>query len=267
MNLRSFLFLDTNTLSDYLSAIEGFVTEGDIDQVETEKKDLSGKAGYKIIESEAATQKSKERKQTLAVTDAAKFQRLFEILEKDDGIKFLDLIDQDTWEQIRRGDIVEIEANVQLPKAFALTQAMDDFSPLLNIMSQFGQDSLVDSKTKAAFEGIQSVAKLSEGKPIPILFETSSTPGFAFASNLQRKFLRCQITDIEGSSTIFGKVQRVIRKGEKMELFSMLPALSAKLPSLNIKQQRQMQQNLAKQELAEVVKGPALIISTLAIYR
>lgn len=46
----------------------------------------------------------------------------------------------------------------------------------------------------------------------------------------------------------------------RSSLVDLLPALSAKLPGRNIKQQRQMQQNLAKQELAEVGKVPALII-------
>ncbi len=267
MILRNFLFLDTDTLDDYLATLEGYVVDGSIDQTETEKKDLTGKAGYKIIEGEVATEKSKEMKQTLAVTNAAKFQRLYELLEKQDGFKFLDLLDQDTWEQIRRGDILEIEAKIHLPKSFTMMQVANDISPLLDIMSQVGEEPFGDAKSKVAFEGIKSISKLSGEKPIPIIFEMSSTLGFSFTANLQRRFIKCQISDIEGEATVFGKVQRVIRKGEKAEVFSLLPAFSAKLPSMSNKQKRQAQQGLVQKDLADIVKGPALVISPVAIYR
>jgi hypothetical protein len=268
MILRNFLFLDTDTLDDYLAALEGYVVDSAIDQTETEKKDVTGKAGYKIIEGELTTEKSKEMKQTLAVTSAAKFQKLYDLLEKqEEGFRYLDLFDQEIWGQIRRGDLLEIEAKIHLPKAFALMQTMDDFSPWLDIMSLVGDKPLADAKTKAAFEGLKSVSKLSEGKPIPIVFESSSTPTFGFTANLQRRFLKCQLSDIEGDATIFGKVQRVIKRGEKVEVFSLLPAFSAKLPSLNAMQKKQMQQGMAQKELTEIVKGPALIISPVAVYR
>ncbi|MCL4274028.1 MAG: hypothetical protein KJZ77_09170 [Anaerolineales bacterium] len=268
MILRNFLFLDTDTLDDYLAALEGYVIDSAIDQTETEKKDVTGKAGYKILEGELTTEKSKEMKQRLAVTNAAKFQRLYEILEKqEDGFRYLDLFDQEIWEQIRRGDLLEIEARIHLPKAFTLMQTMDDFAPWMDIMSLVGEEPLADAKTKAAFEGLKSVSKISEGKPIPIVFESSSTPTFCFTANLQRRFLKCQLSDIEGDATVFGKVQRVIKKGEKIEVFSLLPAFSSKLPSLNTRQKKKMQQGLAQKELAEVIKGPALVISPVALYR
>ena len=254
-------------MEDYLAAIEGYVVDSAIDQTETEKKDVSGKAGYKILEGELTTEKSKETKQKMAVTDAAKFQRLYEILEGQEEFTYVDVFDQETWDKIRRGDLLEIEAVIQLPKPFALTQAMEEISPWLDIMSMLGEEPLGDIKTKNAFEGLKSVSQLSEGKPIPIIFETPTTPGFALTANLQKSFLRCQLSDLEGNATIFGKVQRVVKKGENIEVFSLLPALSTKLPSLSAKQRKQMQQDLGKKELAEIVKGPALLISVLAVYR
>jgi len=269
MILRNFLFLDTDTLDDYLAALEGYVINSTIDQTETEKKDVSGKAGYKIVEGGIATEKSKEMKQTLAVTNAAKFQRLYELLEKqEDGFRYLDLFDGEIWNDIRRGDLLEIEARIHLPKAFTLMETMDGISPWLDLMSAMGENPLADAKTKAAFEGIKSVSKLSEEKPIPIIFESSSSdPSFSFTANLPKRFLKCQPSELEGDATVFGKVQRVIKKGEKIEVFSLLPAFSAKLPNLSIKQKKQMQQGLVQKELAEIVKGPALVISPVALYR
>jgi len=267
MILRNFLFLDTATMEDYLATLEGYVVEGTIDQTEVEKKDKSGKAGYKVVEGEIASEKSKETKQKLAITDGAKFQQLYEILEEQDLLQFLDAFDEEIWNQLHRGELLEVDAIIRFPKPFALTQAMDDLSPLLGIMAAFGEDSLADPKDRAAFEGMSAIVKLVEGKPVPILFEAASTPGFTFVAHLPRRHLRCQLSDLEGEATLVGKVQRILTKGRKVEVFSLFPAFTSSLPSLSREQRRQMQREMVKKELAEVVRGPTVILTPLAIYR
>ena len=140
MILRNFLFLDTATMEDYLATIEGYIVEGAIDQTEVEKKDKSGKAGYKIVEGGIASEKSTETKQKLAVTDAAKFQSLYEILEEQDLVQFLDAFDEEIWNQLHRGELLEIDAAIRFPRPFILTQAIEDFSPLLDIVAAFDID-------------------------------------------------------------------------------------------------------------------------------
>lgn len=267
MILRNFLFLDTATMEDYLATLEGYVIEGTVDQTEVEKKDRSGKAGYKIVEGEIASEKSTETKQKLAVTDGAKFQKLYELLEKKDSVQFLDAFDEEIWTQLRRGELLEVDAIIRFPKPFTLTQAIEDLSPLMDIMATFGEDSLADPKSRAALEGMSAIAKLAEGKPIPILFEAASTPGFTFVANLPRRHLRCQLSDLEGEATVVGKIQRILAKGTKCEVFSLFPAFASSLPSLTREQRNQMQREMVKKELAEVVKGPAIIVTPLAIYR
>jgi hypothetical protein len=268
MTLRNFQYLDIDTLEDYLATLEGYVSEGPIDKKEIENKELSGNAGYeKFIEGGVTSGKTKEIKQTFAVTSAAKFQKLYEILEKQEEFKFLDLFDKETWNQICRGDLLEIEAKLRLPKSFAMVQVMDGISPWVDILKQMGELPFKDAKTKEAFEGIKSVTKLSEDKPIPIIYEPLSTPGYLFTANLQRKFLKCQISEIEGDATVFGKVHRIVRKGEKAEVFSLLPAISGMGPSMSNEKKKEMQNSLVNQELADIVKGPALVMSVLAIYR
>jgi hypothetical protein len=267
MLLRNFLFLDTATMEDYLATLEGYVIEGTIDQTEVEKKDKSGKAGYKIVEGGIASEKSTETKQKLAVPDGAKFQQLYEALEGQHLLQFLDAFDEEIWNELRRGELLEVDAIIRFPKPFMLTQAIEDFSPLLDIMAAFGEDSPAHSKDRAAFEGMSAIAKLVEGKPVPILFEAASTPDFTFVANLPRRYLRCQLSDLEGEATVVGKVQRILTKGRKVEVFSLFPAFTSSLPNLSKEQRRQMQREMVKKELAEAVKGPAIILAPLAIYR
>jgi len=261
------LFLDIATMEDYLATLEGYVTEGTIDQIEIEKKDRSGKAGYKIVEGEIASEKSTETKQKLAVTDGAKFQQLYELLEKEGSIQFLDAFDEEIWTQLRRGELLEVDAIIRFPKPFMLTQAIEDLSPLMDIMIAFGEDSLADPKSRVALDGMSAIAKLAEGKPVPILFEAASTPDFTFVANLPRRYLRCQVSELEGEATVVGKIQRILTKGAKVEVFSLFPVFASSLPNLTREQRNQMQREMVKKELAEVVKGPAIILTPLAIYR
>ena len=266
MILRNFLFLDTATVEDYLSALEGSVIEGPIDQTDVERKEKGGKAGYKIVEGSVGSESSTETKQKLVINDAGRFQRLFEILEEQDAVQFLDAFDDEIWSQLRRGEILEIQANIKLPEAFSMLQLVDSISPLMDIMKAFDKDPLADPKTRAAFEGIQAISKLSENQHIPLLFEATSTPKFRFVSQLPRKYLRCELTELQGEATVFGKVQRILQKEQKFEAFSMVPAL-ASLPNLTKQQRRKMQKDMADKNIAEIVKGPAIILTPVAVYR
>lgn len=267
VTFRNFLFLDEGMLDDFLATIAGHITEGSIDQTEYEKKGKGGKAGYKIVEGEIASEKSTETRRTLAVTDAAKFQKLYELMEDDDLFTYLDLFDLETWKRIRRREIIEAEVSIQLPESFSLTQAVDGIAPLLKLMETLGENPLSDPKSKIAFDGLGEVSKIVENKPIPIVCESLGTPGYKYACTLSRKLIRCDLENLAGEATLFGKVKRVIPKGSKYDLFSLLPAFDSFLPSLSQGQQGKMQRDMADQGLAEVVYGPALVISPLAIYQ
>ena len=267
VTFRNFLFLDEGMLDDFLATIIGHITEGPIDQTEIEKKGKGGKAGYKIVEGEIVSEKSTETKRTLAVTDAAKFQQLYELMEDDDLFVYLDLFDLETWKKVRRRDIIEAEASIKLPESFSLTQAIDGIAPFLKLMETLGEDPLSDPSSRVAFDGLSEVSKIIENKPIPLVCESLGTPGYKYACALPRKFIRCDLENLVGEATIFGKVKRVIPKGSKYNLFILLPAFDSLLPSMNQGQHSKMQRDMAEQGLAELVYGPALIISPVAIYQ
>ena len=264
---RNFLFLDTSMLDDYLATITGYVVGGAINQVEVEKRGKGGKAGYKVVEGEITSEKSMETKRTLAITDAAKFQQLYELMEQDGLFTYLDSFDRETWDSVGRGDIVEAEITLRVPEAFTLSQVMNDLSPFLDLMELIGEDPFADPETRMAFEGFGKLAQWMENKPVPIVGESLGTPGYKFACMLPRKYLRCALTDLQGEATLFGKVKRIIREGSKYDLFSLFPAIGSSLPSLSKQQQIKVQKELAEKGLAEVVHGPAFLVTPLAIYQ
>ncbi len=268
MILRNFLYLDTEALADYLSAIEGYIVEGEIEQKETETKGIKGEAGFQtIVKAGGGLETVRETKQKVAITDAAKFQKLYEILENDGDNKYLDLFDFDTWKEIRRGQMLEIEAKINFPQIYYLVNAMEDVEETVDLARIFGVDPFTDTQSGATFEGMRRIAKIVKSKPLSILFTTPSTPGYSFASNLQRKFIRQD--PIDGEATVFGKVQRIILKGEKETVFNLAPDLTTEIIKSVISggvSTRPKIQPIPK-VMTEIIEGPALIINVLAIYR
>lgn len=267
MILRNFLFLDIATVADYLSVLEGSIVEGAIDQTEVEKRAKGGKAGYKIVEGSAASETSMETKQKRIVTDAAQFQSLYELLEDQELIQFLDAFDAGIWNQLRRGELLEVQASIRLPGSFLLTQTIENISPLLDIMRIAGQDPLADPKSRTAFEGMRALSKLAGEQHIPLIFEAVSTSGFHFVAHLPRRYLRCELANLQGEAVVFGKVQRIIQKRQKLTVFSLLPESTTSLPTLTKQQRRKMEKEMADKDLAEIVRGPAIVLTPVAVYR
>ncbi len=55
-----------------------------------------------------------------------------------------------------------------------------------------------------------------EDKSILLLFEAVSTSGFRFVANLPRRFLRCELGDLQGEATVFGKVHHILIEGHRL---------------------------------------------------
>lgn len=267
MILRNFLFLDTKMLNDYLATIEGHTQDGPISQTEYKKSEKKGKAGYKVAEGELSTEKSTEIKKNFAFTDAAKFQHFYEVVEENNMYSFLDLFDDEYWSNLRRGELIEAEILLQLPDPYLITQLFGNLSPLLDIMETIGDNPLADPKTKAMFEGMQGISKLNENRPIPLICNSVGTPGYKFICSLPQKYLQCTQEELNSEATLFGKIQRIIPKGQKYEVFSLVSAFSSTIPNITKKQQKELQNDLEEKGVSEIIEGPAVLVIPLAIYR
>jgi hypothetical protein len=263
MILRNFLFLDTDALSNYLSTLEGYA-EVEIDETVTKQRMAGGKVSIPIAEGTGGTENTTSIKRKLATTDEARFQRLYEILDGKNDVQYLDAFDIGIWQQLYRGEIIEVQAKMHLPTILRQLEEVESLSPLLNIASLFGQNPLDDPQASEAVQGMKAMNKMMEGKPLPLLFEATSTRGFHFFASLPRQHLRCQLSELQGEATVFGKIQRFIEKGKQETVFSLMPEFES-LTNANRKQRRSMQKKL-QQDFVEKLKGPAIVLSPTAIY-
>ncbi|RUT48003.1 hypothetical protein EJP82_02345 [Paenibacillus anaericanus] len=264
MILRNFLYLDTSVLNDYLSTIEGFIEEGPIDQTETEKSNKSGKANIKFAEGNLQAETSTETRQKIARTDASKFNNLYDYLAKENLNQFLDAFDDEIWRQIRRGEIIEVPSSITISKVFKMTQDLQSMSPMIDIMQAFGQEPFKDKQESNMFAGISSLGEHATKQNIPIIFESESTRGYSFYTRLQRQYLKTDISNLEGEADILGKVQKIIPKGKQEEVFSIVPAFDS---FLSREQKRKMLSDKKGKNLSDFIKGPAIVVTPIAIYR
>ena len=261
MILRNFLYLDSSTVADYLSTLDGSVIEGPVDHTHSSKNEMGVKVDFKVVQGGGSGGGSSETKETRLVTDAAKFQRLYELIEEE-HIQPLDGFDDAIWKQIRRGELLEIQAKITTPEFYRLTEAVGSFAPMIEVFKAV-DPSLVDKKAEEAMVGLGGIAKMLEGKPVPLIFQPASTPGYHFVAELTRSFLRCEMSQLQGEATVLGKVLRILEKGQSHEAFNVLPSI----PNLNRQAKRRMQADSKSKKMTETVKGPGAILAPVAVYR
>jgi hypothetical protein len=262
MILRNFLYLDSSTVSDYLSSLDGSIVEGPVDHTQSAKHDKGLKASLKIAEGSLSGCGASETKEKRVVTDAAKFQRLYDLIAQD-HVQYLDAFDDAIWQQIRRGELLELQCTIRIPEFFKMTQIVDAFAPMIDIFKAV-EAAIVDAKTEAAIKGFGGLSKMLSGKPVPLIFEPVSTPGYHFVAELRRQFLRCEMSELQGEATVLGKVLRTLSKSQTHEVFSLFPA---SIPIMDSKVQKQLQRDLKSNKLSEVVRGPGAILAAVAVYR
>jgi len=269
MMFRNFLYLDTKTMTDYLSTVMGYVPvlDNHASKVAASSHEHGAKITVPLGSLRGANQGSSQLSEVVQTTEAAQFHQLYEILHGQDMFRFLNYFDDVVWDQIRRGDLVEIPARVSLPKPFTMIQGIQGLSPMLEMMSSLGQDPFKNQNEAMAFQGLISLGEQISRQSVPIVFTAEYTQGYRFSCQLQRRFLRCDVSEIEGEADIFGKVQKVIPRGKEEEVFTIAESFSTIFSTMGREQRREFEKSSKKNGVSEVVKGPALIIAPLAVYR
>jgi len=263
--LRNFLYLDTVALDQYLSQLEGSLVE-DIDQKITRKR--SAGAGARIAGTGAKVGGGREVEvlEKRAMPPSARFQRLYDLLTKRDDIQYLDAFDENIWQQLKRGELLEIQAKIRLPEPVIFMQQIQSLQPVIEIMKRFGNDPLEDPKTKEAYTAYIELVSNRENKELPIVFEAVSTPSYTFASSLKKEFLLAADKNMKGEATVVGKITRILQRGTREELVSVVPEVTNLVRSLNRQQRRKRGTSAPPSQIAENIEGPAIILSVLAVY-
>ncbi len=264
--LRDFLYLNTDAVTSYLSQLEGY-NEITIDETSNNQKKKGLKGGFSGIGGEIGRDDSSSTKRILATTDEAKFQKLCDILEENNSIQYLENFDEEIWNQIKRREIIELIARTKMPDQYSSLGELNNLPVITDLLPTMIQNPESNDEAMAMKYFTSSINKINE-KPVPLILKTS-LDGHIFFTKLDRKYLRCNVTDLDSNDeeiTVIGKVQRILRINQKDTVFSLVPEIQNLMKlggnSQSVKNIPRESRSLLEFE----IEGPAIIIIPTAIF-
>lgn len=268
--LRSFVYLDVVALNDYLSSLIGPIYDEE-SIIEKKSGGFDGSIGGGIggISAKVGGKKGSEiqTSHTAKLTDAAKFQNLYNLLFENDSFQYFETMDKETWSALKRNSIVEAVVNLRFSKLSQMFEIVDSISQYGDIVEKVSGQSVIDNQAIEAISGFKMLSALEKNKGIPCVMPFIMNNEYKLIATLQTEFMRSTKESMSGELTVFGKITRILGEKDKFELVELIPGLD-KIP-MNREQKRKMPKKniMSPPELKDTIKGPAAIISPLAIYK
>ena len=273
MTLRSFIYIDEETVDDYLSQIEGGILEGPFteESISADSKGGGFNVGIHPFGAKANIDKSASYKttQTIREMPASKFQRLYDALAKSKELHTYESLSTSAYSAIGRNEIAEFICSAQLPSWEKLLDQVEDIARLGEALKGWSVDNdQVDNMLKQA-ESIKKVSPDSEN--LLLLAKVFASPDFAVFTKLRREYLKRDKKQLEGEITIFGKVVRKLTAGKKVDALRLVPRID-EINKLNRATRRQAEKKStkvpdSKTEYDVQIKYPAIEVTPVAIYR
>lgn len=261
VRLRRFLYLDEALTSNFLAQLEGGIYDEESQTVTSGRgRNASAGAAAGPLHAGIGGSKSGENTTSRTVKQLADgdFARLVDLLEADNGVQWLESLDQSIWDQLRRGEVLEVEAAVSLPSIFQLTAMAGSAGPILELMRASGET--IDQETE---DGLQMVTVLGQLFKNPVALATpAGTSDYTFILELDSSGLRVEPGELTGEMIVFGTLERKLRDEDQWSLLDAM-GLSA-LP--NAQEMIESMEGVKDLE-GSVVRPPAAVLKPVAIYR
>lgn len=267
--LREYVYFDREKVEDFLSTIEDGLRK---EQTEIERKHSSkGKGSLGIphvVEIEGETGFSENELKILKTsTNASLFQRLYNYLEEQNMINHIYSVDEESWEKIEVGDLIEIDANVEFS---ALNNLIETITNLSTFMEQFNPKGM-NKKAKEAIAGFQMLSQQSSKEGFNIKITLPNNSKFKFVTTLPKKNIRVSKNELTGNYKVICRIQKILKRNEKFELFKLMPGLKMNRKAIRefLKIFKDMPPIAGPTPKIEdlQISYPAMIITPIVIYR
>jgi hypothetical protein len=271
VELRDFLYLDEHLVGTFLAQAERGVVK---ERIERERTSGRGGFGAGIVHTPvtAGFEKSKERSLEIEAvvqqTPESEYNRLYELLEANDLV-VIDQADEEAMVgEVRRKQIIEVDARVHVSGLFQLLGVMSTLEELLPVMRAFGTGSDFDESTLTQ---IRAVLSLSEGRGTqPVIASIPGALGLTVGMELNRRFVKTEEWDVDAS--VLFRVQRVLRRGESQLVGDPIGGVLKLLPAPKRAELVARMDN--PERAAELgvtspsqIEYPAIVGTPIAIYR
>jgi hypothetical protein len=143
---RPYKYLDAELAESYLSQITGGVPEGGST---TERSSITEGGGYGLgfrgtgVRGGRDTQEGSENQEKFRYNPEAIFGRLYEELnieteEEEKILVHFDSLDEDGWDELSDGDIVEITGTIKIPDILKAMEVASKFEQMLPFLDRVG---------------------------------------------------------------------------------------------------------------------------------
>lgn len=270
MILRNFLYLNEKMVDSYLSAIEGYLPTK---VVKTSKEANLKNAGLglngKILSAKAEKNKTKEieTQMEVEISPPSKIQKLIDFLNDDEPIKFYDHIDDNIWQRLQRDEVVELMGSVRFSKLKEITNAVKELEKLRDVFQDFTPEPIINETTQKSLIGLKKLNDLQNGNEVPCVLSFSDVKEYQVVCYLDKSCFCVSEESFVGDVTLLCKIQKKIEKGSNIQLTDIFKTFK-EMP-LNREQRRNMpnkKQLETPKEFSDIIKGPAFVVTPIAIY-
>lgn len=174
--------------------------------------------------------------------------------DEDEQIKYYEFLSEETFNELRRDDFLEVLVTARFSKMKELTDAVKKLNELAMAFQGLTDQQLLDKQAKDAGAGFSALGKIQSGKSISCVFNF-----FPLVVYLDEDYFKCDQENFVGESYMVCKVLRKISKGQNVKLDENFDDIK-KIP-MNRQQRRNMPKNMDNPEkLRDVIKGSALFV-------
>jgi hypothetical protein len=259
VRLRRFLYLDESLTEQYLAQVEGglYEEEAHISSGHT-GSGVQGSIGAGAISAGGRRSSSAEESRTRLIrqTPESAFNRLATLL--GDDVQWLEALDDGIWEQLGRGEVLEVECELRIPPIIQFLIVAAQMDQITGLMEITGQQLPSD-----ALQGIQALLAIGDMmQSVPVIGSAVGSPRFKFVAQIRPEYMRAALDELGREVRMFCTLDRKLRADERFSVIDVIPAVR------NLPNRSEIEASLddVAELLGEPVSAPAAIVSAIAIY-
>lgn len=263
--LKNFIYLNEQALDSYLGALEDGLRNSIAEKTSTAGS-LSGGGNLKVVNIEGEKSHAEESTTSRTDTPSARFERLQRLAVADvEASEWVEVVNpQDDLASIGIGALVDIECEIYEPEMIkaisrngGIAQVIDQMQALAPLAAMMGKD-IAGLPPTSQLDAIKGFAGALGGDAFVIGEPNESD--WRLAGKLLDGYTK---GEIEGYARLVGKVSTIIPAGAQKPLLA--------LPGMNLlsrEKRREMEKKGPSEgQEGSWLKGPALMLEVLAIYR
>jgi hypothetical protein len=262
LKLRRFLYLDGKLTDEFLAQVEGgLYDEESQSAIGRAERGVKGNLGVGPLSAGGSrgSADEEERARVIRQTQESAFSRLAKTLEENESVQWLESLDQEIWDQLERGEVLEVECDFSVPPLMKLLVTGAHFESIAELMKATGEQ--MEEEAVQGFAALGAIAELFQS--IPIFGRAAGAEDFKFVAPTLPEHYRVALDQLDGSARLYCTLDRKLGQNEQFSIVDSIPAIR------NLPNREEIEESLdeIKEIAGEPVTAPAAVVTPIAIFR